>query len=105
MKCPNFYRKRWYVETKIYFDWTFFFRYDNILKEYARYLPFGLGVATTFLAIMHCSGEPPIGDDSVECTIRRIFDHGGEKVNAEFCALVVDIYRLHEKCNLTLDDM
>lgn len=75
------------------------------MREYTRYLPFGFAVATTFLGILNRSGESEFNEDSVEATIREIFDEGGEKVNVELCALVIDIYRLHEKCNLTLDKM
>lgn len=79
------------------------FSYDNILKEYVRYLPFGLVIASTFLQVLHDPDMPYVLDLPLDAIVKEIFDRGGDRLNAELCGLVVDIYRLHEKFNLTLD--
>lgn len=74
------------------------------MKEYVRYLPLGLVIASTFLQVLY---DPDISPFLLELPldeiVKEIFDRGGDRLNAELCGLVVDIYRLHEKFNLTLD--
>lgn len=86
-------------------SWFCLCRYDNFLEEYARYLPFGLAVASSFLHTLHDQGPIDFNPAPVKETIRQIFDQGGDVVNAELCSLIVDIYRLHEKLNLTLEKL
>lgn len=77
------------------------------MEEYARYLPLGLATASSFLQTLHSDEIPEFRaeDAAVAETIRLIFDKGGEKVDAELRSLLVDIYRLHEKFNLTLEKL
>lgn len=75
------------------------------MKEYARYLPFGLHVAASFLQTLHSDGEPVFFELPLEETLRQIFDKGGEAVDAEIRSLIVDIYHLHNKFNLTLEKL
>lgn len=81
-------------------------RYDSLLIEYARYLPFGLAVASTFLQDLHdAHTERVISEMNLERTLRDIFDRGGETVDEELRSLVIDIYNLHEQLNLNLERM
>lgn len=73
------------------------------MEEYARCLPFGLAVATTFLQTLHETNTPNYSETRVEEIFRLIFDKGGEIVDEELRSLVVHIYRLHERLNLTLE--
>lgn len=83
-----------------------FIRFDIVFKEYARYLPFGLAVASTFLQDLH---DPFITDirahRTIEEVIRNIFDRGGDVVNDELCSLVVNIFNLHKQLNLNFENL
>lgn len=82
-----------------------FCRYDNFLKEYTRYLPFGLAIASSFLQTLHGTEPLDFNPVRVEETIRQVFDKGGDVVNAELRSIIIDIYRLHDKLNLTLEKL
>lgn len=82
-----------------------FCRHDSLLEEYARYLPFGLSVASSFLQNLHTDDVEMANDQSIEENIRSVLDKGGDVVDAELRSLVVDIYRFHEKFNLTLEKL
>lgn len=71
--------------------------------EYARYLPFGLSVASSFLQTLHSKEPPEFEQLPVEETIRQILDKGGNVVDAELRSLIVDIYNMHNKLNLNLE--
>lgn len=81
-------------------------RYDSLLIEYARYLPFGLAVASTFLQDLHDANTERVRSEmNLERTLRDIFDRGGDVVDEELRSLVIDIYNLHEQLNLDLKRM
>lgn len=84
-------------------DFGLIFRHDNLLQEYARYLPFGLHIAASFLQTLHSDEEPQFIEVPIEETFRNIFDKGGEVVDMELRSLIVDIYHLYDKFNLTLE--
>lgn len=75
-------------------------RYDRLLEEYARYSPFGLNVAASFLQILHANKPPNI--NTIPEIIQLIFDWGGESVDEELRSLIVHIYRLYERLNWQL---
>lgn len=75
------------------------------MEEYARYLPFGIAVATTFLQTLHEISAPNYDETRVEEIFRLIFDKGGEIVDEELRSLVVHTYKLYEKLNLTLEKL
>ena len=81
-----------------------FGRYDSILEEYARYLPFGLSIAASFLQILHSDGPTEFNSSAKE-VIRMIFDNGGDVVDAELSSIIIDMHRLYEKLNLTLEKL
>lgn len=78
---------------------------DNLLREYAVYLPFGLSIAGFFLAALH---DPSDMDMEVmmawseEEDIRDSFERGGESVDRELRALVLEIYELHQRFGLNI---
>lgn len=81
-------------------------RYDRFLIEYARYLPFGLAVASTFLQDLHSPNTERLKFDfKIENTIKSIFEQGGEVVNNELRSIIIDIYNLHKQLNLDLKGM
>ncbi|XP_031626583.1 uncharacterized protein LOC116342918 [Contarinia nasturtii] len=83
-----------------------YLKYDNMLKEYACYLPFGLGIASAFLQFLHDKETPNFEQKSpIKETIRFALDKGGDVVDAELRALVVDIYQLHDKLDLNLEKL
>lgn len=87
-----------------FFFFLFFVRFDCLLKEYARYMPFGLAIATTFLRDLHDPLNTYV--DSLTCleeVIKNIFDRGGDVVNVELCALIVHIFKLYEQLNIKLE--
>lgn len=85
-------------------------RYDNMLMEYARYMPYGLAVAGSFLQVIiephNVFSQDPISSEEIgDCTeeIRRnAFAEGGEIVDRELRALVVDMYQLYEELGIEL---
>lgn len=76
-------------------------RYDRLLEEYARYLPYGLNVASSFLQILHTNLRAS-SDLTIPEIAQIILSLGGEPVDEELRCLVVDIYRLYEQLNLEL---
>lgn len=82
------------------------YRYDSVLEEYCRYMPFGLSVAASFLDFLH---EPndlvPAEQLNDEQIIQKVFDRGGQVIDDELRSLVVDIYNLYTKMNLTLEKL
>lgn len=83
-----------------------FYRFDNFLKEYVRYLPFGLSIAGSFLYELH-SPIPPYdkGCDTPDEITRDAFERGGKTVDTELRALIVDMFQLNEKHGLTLPEI
>lgn len=73
--------------------------------EYAKYMPFGLSVAASFLDHLHEPREHSIWKPTVEELVRNVFDRGGRAVDDELRALVIDIYNLYTKLNLTLENL
>lgn len=78
-----------------------------MLKEYVRYLPYGLTIAGAFLYSIH---EPTnfYDDDfkmSLDDALKDAYSRGGKAIDFELCALVVDIFQLHQKLNTTLTEM
>lgn len=82
-----------------------FLTYHNILCEYARYAPFGLSVAASFLDLLHEPGEPLPSDPMIEYVVQKTLDRGGKVVDDELRSLVVDIYNLYTKLNLALENL
>lgn len=80
----------------------FSFRYDSFLIEYARYLPYGLLVASSFLRVLH-SNDPIIVPLTLIAAVESIFDCGGEAVDVELRSLIIEVYSLYEKLNLKLE--
>lgn len=76
-------------------------RYDRLLGEYARYLPYGLNVASTFLQILHTNFRTRL-DLTIPEVVQILLSLGGESVDEELRCLIVDIYRLYEQLNLEL---
>lgn len=85
-------------------------RYDNMLMEYARYMPYGLGVAGSFLQIIiaphnifsHEAITDNEIDDLAEEIERNAMTEGGELVDKELRALVVDMYQLYAELGMEL---
>lgn len=79
-----------------------------MLKEYVRYLPYGLTIAGSFLYLIH---EPidNLYDDhfkmSLDDVLKDAYSRGGKIIDFELCALVVDIFKLHQQLNMTLTEM
>lgn len=76
-----------------------------MLKEYVRFLPYGLTIAGSFLYSIHAPVDFYIADSSTITAnevIRDAYARGGKAVDFELCALVVDMFRLHQKLNMTL---
>lgn len=82
-----------------------YYRYNNVLVEYCRCMPYGLSVAASFLNFLHDPSEPIPNDITVEAVVKRVFEQGGQKLNDELCSLVVDIYNLYTELNLTLENL
>lgn len=82
-----------------------FLNYDNMLCEYARYMPFGLSIAASFLYFLHEPCENIPSEPAIEDVVRKTLDHGGKVVSDELGSLVIDIYNLYTKLNLTLEQL
>lgn len=85
-----------------------------MLREYARYMPFGLAVAGSFLQIIAAPTDvfsPGEGHSIDEIhDERRIaeiksesFATGGEMIDKELRALVVDMHHLYRQLNMELE--
>lgn len=80
--------------------------YDNMLREYARMLPFGYAIAAFFLGILHNPEKSrPIDEvNSANLTEDEFFDaenmRGGKIVDYELIGLTKDIYNLYMKLNM-----
>lgn len=71
------------------------------MREYAKYLPFGLSVAGSFLAILHVPMAVDCFDEiSEEDDIKMSFELGGETVDRELRALVQEIYELQQRFDI-----
>lgn len=81
----------------------FNFRYDQFLIEYARYLPFGLVIASYFLRMLHNTKELIKVPLPIEEVVESVFDCGGDAVDIELRSLIMEIYGLYEKLNLKLE--
>lgn len=79
------------------------YRYENILVEYARFMPFGLSIAGAFLCSLHDPRPMNFELKSEDVVLKEVFERGGESVDKELESLVVDIFRLYEKLNVTLN--
>lgn len=78
-------------------------RYDAFLKEYALYLPYGFRIACFFLPEM----VDPTGRTRENCesgATDHILTHGGEAVDRETRAQIIDIYNFHKTFDLKLLD-
>lgn len=84
-----------------------------MLKEYARYMPYGLAVAGSFLQILMAptdvvSEEPQtigqITDERIEEIRIKSFTSGGEVVDMELRSLVVDMYQLYTELGMELEE-
>lgn len=79
--------------------------YDNFLREYAKYMPFGLTIAGAFLPALHDPQEfdmahrPMRTYDEIS---KEGYERGGTAVDIELRALVVDMYNLYQELNLDL---
>ncbi|XP_055311024.1 uncharacterized protein LOC129573705 [Sitodiplosis mosellana] len=82
-----------------------YLKYDSFLEEYARYLPFGLTIASSFLQTLHVEEPLEFAPLPVKEIVRKVLDKGGDVVDAELRAIIIDIYRLHDKLNLTLEKL
>lgn len=78
-----------------------------MLREYVRYLPFGLTIAGSFLYSIHEPIDFYNGDFkmSLDDTLKDAYSRGGNAIDFELCALVVDIFQLYQKLNMTLTEM
>lgn len=101
----------------ICFDFlSFDIRYDNMLKEYARYMPYGLTIAGSFLQIIAAptdifssteghSIDQILDEKRIEAIEIDSFTTGGEMIDKELRALVVDMYHLYSQLNMELEEM
>lgn len=86
-----------------------YYKRDIFLEEYARLLPFGLGIASSFMPVIHVPYEGPIMEmfnvdpEAIGALIEKEMRRGGETVDRELRAIVKEIYDLHKKFNLKLD--
>uniref|UniRef100_A0A1L8DNC3 Putative juvenile hormone-inducible protein n=1 Tax=Nyssomyia neivai TaxID=330878 RepID=A0A1L8DNC3_9DIPT len=86
------------------------YSYDNFLKEYAKYLPFGYSIAASFVPILHCPLADPIAEmkdfsaenENLDEFIAKNLVLGGETVNREFRSLIVDMYHLEKKTGIAI---
>lgn len=76
------------------------------MREYARFMPFGLSISASFLPSLH---SPHCVYDEYEDTVDDItykaFNRGGEAVDIELRSQVIDMFRLYDKLGLTLTEM
>lgn len=75
-----------------------------MLKEYALHLPFGLSIAASFVMLLHVPVEDGWSPDDINEAedIDDAYNRGGEVVDRELRALVVDTYNFYKKLNLNL---
>ncbi|XP_055694888.1 uncharacterized protein LOC129796818 [Lutzomyia longipalpis] len=86
------------------------YSYSNFLKEYAKYLPFGYSIAASFIPILHFPIADPIAEmqdftldnENFEELLAKNLNLGGETVNRELRALILDIYSLQKITGVTL---
>lgn len=80
---------------------------DNMLREYALYLPYGLSIGGSFLPVLHVPDDIAFEDyagRSVESEIEDAWKRGGEALDAELQAIVEEMYRLYERFDLELKE-
>lgn len=80
---------------------------DNMLREYALYLPFGLSIGASFLPVLHVPDETPFVEyalRTVEADVADAWARGGDILDAELRAIVTDMFALYERFQLQLSD-
>lgn len=95
------------LEGLAYLPFLFFFSlrysYDAFLREYAIQMPYAFCIAAYFVAVM----IQPIGllaIENFESMPKSIFTLGGDVIDHETHAQILELYELHRKFNLKLMD-
>jgi len=80
--------------------------YQSLLEEYVLYLPYSLGIASSFLASLY---EPTIMESTEdflnrqrtrEEVIKDVNSRGGEIVDKELASLIYELYDFSQKLNI-----
>lgn len=84
-----------------------FLNYDSMLNEYIQYLPYALGVASSFLMNLYepedISPEEFLNDEKTdEEIIEDVNTRGGKTVDIELAALVYNLYEFTSKYNVEI---
>lgn len=80
---------------------------DNLLREYALYLPYGLSIGGCFLPVLHVPDDTSFEDyagRSVESEIEDAWKRGGDALDAELQAIVEEMYGFYERFGLELKE-
>lgn len=77
--------------------------YDAFLKEYTLYLPFGFHITCFFLPQM-VEPSKKLFENFGAGMIDYVWTQGGEAVDRETRAQIIDIYNFYQKFNLNLLD-
>lgn len=75
------------------------------MRDYARNAPFCLQVAAYYVAELTDPQGDYFSDENVSSLPEKILTMGGEAVNRETTAQIVEIHRLCEKYNVRLSDL
>lgn len=108
MNCLNIIGEFIRFDCKFVFNSSFIFSRASFLREYTRMLPFGLGIAGSFLPILH----DPIDksdyelfnmEEQLEKAKEMFLEKCGKTVDIELKSLVHHIYELMLKLEMVLD--
>lgn len=73
------------------------------MLEYAKYLPFGISIAASFIGVLHVPRDILPMDDGIvysqEEIIKDAYERGGKIVDKELRAMVEDIFHLQNEFN------
>ena len=81
--------------------------YDEFLKEYARLLPYGYSIASSFLALIHEPDTELISkftnnDIQMSELIEDFMKRGGYNVDKELAAIIYEMYTMQKEFKLDL---
>jgi len=82
--------------------------YDSLLEEYVLYLPYSLGIASSFLASLYEPIEEQYSEDFLnrECTpesiLEDVYTRGGELLDKELASLIYELYDFSQKLNIDI---
>lgn len=75
------------------------------MREYAEYAPFGLSISSSFLLFLHAPDLMTFEEfatiDLVD-DVKNSYERGGELIDRELRALVVEMYELQQRFGVAL---